>query len=79
MVTAVPKGSALIVMKYVNNASVPKKPLANNNFRLLPTQDTFDLNIMPKQIIIETKQRKNTISIAGRWLSFLIKIFMSAK
>ena len=58
---------------------VPKVPRNNNKTRLFPCQSTFARRITTKQIAIEVRHRKKTISIAGIAGINFIKTFITAK
>src|SRR3712207_8969157 len=65
------------VTKKVKSAKVPKLPRAMSSAWLFPFQSTPARAIPTKQIAPETRQRKNTISIAGIRLSCFTNTFMT--
>jgi hypothetical protein len=79
MVTAVASGIFCSVMKKVYRAIVPKKPLRKSNFLFDPIHEI--LSFFKKNIAISDAEKhlKKTISIAGKWLTFLMHTFINAK
>jgi hypothetical protein len=66
-------------MKKVYSANVPKAPLNKSNFLLDPIQSILSFLRNKNAMNAAVKHLKKTISIAGKWLTFLMQTFINAK